>query len=143
MIRNYAQGSFFIPASQKAKNILQKASADLNLNVINVSKRPANLSGKLSPLRIALWDMYGGSISSGWLRWIMEQHHFNFKTIYAKEINAGNLKKKYDVIIFVSGAIPCFIIIRTTIFKGYYKIKGYSCRIQVSMGKNQCRYIHC
>jgi hypothetical protein len=100
------QGSFFIPASQKAKNILQKASADLGLNVIYVSKRPANLSGKLSPLRIALWDMYGGSISSGWLRWIMEQHHFNFKTIYAKEIDAGDLKKKYDVIIFVSGAIP-------------------------------------
>jgi hypothetical protein len=50
--------------------------------------------------------MYGGSISSGWLRWIMEQHHFNFNTIYSQEIDAGNLKKKYDVIIFVSGAIP-------------------------------------
>jgi hypothetical protein len=100
------QGSFFIPAGQKAKNILQKASADLGINIINVNKRPVNLSGKLSPMRIALWDMYGGSISSGWLRWIFEQHHFNFKTIYSKEIDAGNLRKKYDVIIFVSGAIP-------------------------------------
>jgi hypothetical protein len=50
--------------------------------------------------------MYGGSMPAGWLRWIMEQHHYNFKTIYAKEINGGNLNKKYDVIIFVSGAIP-------------------------------------
>jgi hypothetical protein len=101
-----AEGSFFITASQKAKVILQKASADLGLNVIDVIKRPANLSGKLALLRIALWDMYGGSISSGWLRWIMEQHHFNFKTIYSKEIDAGNLNEKYDMIIFVSGAIP-------------------------------------
>ena len=50
--------------------------------------------------------MYGGSISSGWLRWILEQNHFSFKTIYAREINAGNLQRKYDVIIFVGGAIP-------------------------------------
>ena len=28
------------------------------------------------------------------------------KQYILKEINAGNLKKKYDVIIFVSGAIP-------------------------------------
>ncbi|MCX6320567.1 MAG: M14 family metallopeptidase [Bacteroidia bacterium] len=100
------QGSFFIPAGPKAKTILDKAATDLSLNVKSVSKRPVNLTGSMSPLRIALWDMYGGSISSGWMRWIFEQNHFSFKTIYAKEINAGNLRKKYDVIIFVSGAIP-------------------------------------
>jgi hypothetical protein len=102
----FGQGSFFIPAGAKAKAILEKASADLSLNVISVSKRPANLSGKLASLRIGLWDMYGGSISSGWLRWILEQHHYSFKTIYAGEIDRGDLRKKYDVIIFVSGAIP-------------------------------------
>jgi hypothetical protein len=50
--------------------------------------------------------MYGGSISAGWLKWIMEQHNFRFNSIYSNEINAGDLKNKYDVIIFVSGAIP-------------------------------------
>ena len=100
------QGSFFISASPKAKTILEKAATDFSLDVKSVSKRPVSLTGKISPLRIALWDMYGGSISSGWLRWILEQNHFSFKTIYAEEINAGNLRKKYDVIIFVSGAIP-------------------------------------
>ncbi len=100
------QGSFFIPAGPKSKAILEKAANDLTLNVKSVSKRPGNLTGRILPLRIALWDMYGGSISSGWLRWIFEQNHFSFKTIYAKEIDEGNLRKKYDVIIFVSGAIP-------------------------------------
>ena len=100
------QGSFFIPASQKAKNILEKATSSLSLSVISVNKNPSDLSGKLSPLRVAIWDMYGGSISAGWLKWIFEQHNFRFSTIYAKEINAGDLNKKYDVIIFVSGAIP-------------------------------------
>ena len=102
----FGQGSFFIPPGPKAKNILEKEATDLSLDVKSVRKHPVNLTGKISPLRIALWDMYGGSISSGWLRWIFEQNHFTFKTIYSKEIDAGNLRKKYDVIIFVSGAIP-------------------------------------
>jgi hypothetical protein len=105
-ISETGQGSFFIPSSQKAKSILEKASASLSLRVISENKYPSGLSRKLSPLRVAIWDMYGGSISAGWLKWIMEQHNFRFSTIYAKEINTGNLKNKYDVIIFVSGAIP-------------------------------------
>ena len=100
------QGSFFIPANQKAKSILEKAASSLSLHVISVNKNPSGLTGKLSPLRVAIWDMYGGSISAGWLKWILEQHNFPFSTIYPGEINAGDLKKKYDVIIFVSGAIP-------------------------------------
>jgi hypothetical protein len=100
------EGSFYIPAVSKAKGILDRASRDLSLSVGTVSKRPSHLSGKLLPLRIALWDTYGGSISSGWMRWILEKHKFQFQTIYAKEINEGNLQKKYDVIVFVSGAIP-------------------------------------
>ena len=100
------QGSFFIPSGQKAKTILEKAVSGLSLQVISVNKKPTGLSGELSPKRVAIWDMYGGSISSGWLKWILEQHNFPYSTIYAREINAGDLKKKYDVIIFVSGAIP-------------------------------------
>lgn len=102
----YGAGSFFIPESTKAKTILEKASNELSLSVNNLTKRPAGLSGKLSSLRVAIWDTYGGSMSAGWLKWIMEQHNFTYKTIYVKEINEGNLKKKYDVIIFVGGAIP-------------------------------------
>ena len=43
---------------------------------------------------------------SGWVRWIMEQHHFPIRLIYANEIDKGNLRNNYDVIIFVTGAIP-------------------------------------
>ncbi|MEI7828810.1 MAG: M14 metallopeptidase family protein [Prolixibacteraceae bacterium] len=100
------EGSFYIPAGNKAKIILERASRELGLSVGSVTKRPSHLSARLAPLRIALWDTYGGSISSGWMRWILEKHQFQFKTIYAQEINEGNLQKKYDVILFVSGAIP-------------------------------------
>ena len=61
---------------------------------------------KLHPARIALCDVYGGSIPSGWVRFILEQYHFAADVIYPKTIDAGNLHDKYDVIIFVTGLIP-------------------------------------
>ena len=61
---------------------------------------------QVSAPRIALWDRYGGSMESGWTRWIMEQFGIPFTVVYPTEINAGNLNAKYDAIVFVDGAIP-------------------------------------
>jgi len=116
-------GSFFIPAGKRARQLLEKAAVDFGLAVETVSDRPANLTKKISPLRIALWDMYGGSMAAGWLKWVMEQHQFQYNTIYAQEIDAGNLRKKYDVIIFVSGAIPTLALAEKYSLKDSAKIK--------------------
>jgi len=98
-------GAFYIPASSKAEKILEKETAELGINVGTLARRPGTLS-PLKPARIALWDNYGGSIPSGWERYIMEQYHFPVTILYPKDIDAGNLRSKYDVILFVSGAIP-------------------------------------
>jgi hypothetical protein len=102
---NAAVGSFFVPASAKAKSVVEKAAGDLGLEVSTVAKRPSAIK-KIAPSRIALWDNYGGSMSSGWVRYIMEQYHFNVDLVYPKDIDTGGLRSKYDVIIFVDGAIP-------------------------------------
>jgi len=73
---------------------------------------------KIKPARIALWDTYGGSMPSGWIRWIMEQYHFPVKVIYAKDIDSGGLRSKYDVIVFVGGAIPAITPTGETPFRG-------------------------
>ena len=61
---------------------------------------------RLRAPRIGLWDQYGGSMESGWTRWILEQFEFPFARVFAPELDAGNLNAKYDVLIFVDGAIP-------------------------------------
>ena len=99
-------GVFFVPASAKAKSLLDKSAKDLGLEITGLAKRPTVSLTKVSPMRIALWDTYGGSMPSGWVRWIMEQYHFPMKVIYPSDIDAGDLKKKYDVIVFVTRAIP-------------------------------------
>lgn len=96
-------GTFYIPAA--GKSALEKFSTGLGLDITTITKRPAS-AVKIAPMRIGIWDTYGGSISSGWVRWLMEQYHFPINQVYAQEINAGNLKNKFDLILFVGGAIP-------------------------------------
>jgi len=98
-------GTFFIPAGTKAKAVLDRSAADLGLKVAGAAQKPTG-AVQVSPMRIALWDTYGGSIPSGWIRWMMEQYHFSCEQVYAQDIDAGNLKSKYDVIVFVTRAIP-------------------------------------
>ncbi len=101
----YGKGSFYVPNSAKTKALIDKTVADNPVQFMPVSQKPNQLS-KIKKARIALWDIYGGSMSSGWVRMLMERFNYAFDLIYAKEIDAGNLKAKYDVIVFVDGAIP-------------------------------------
>ena len=101
-----AQGSFYVKANSKSKSILEKAAKEYGAQALAVNKQPSGTAKKIKSLRIGLWDVYGGSMASGWMRWIFEQHHFPFTVIYAKDIDAGKLIDQYDVIVFVSEAIP-------------------------------------
>lgn len=98
--RSVENGDFFVSASGNAKSILEKANVKLKS-----AAAPKNKT-KITAGRIALWDTYGGSMASGWVRWMMEQYHYNATVIFPQDIDAGDLKSKYDVIVFVGGAIP-------------------------------------
>lgn len=100
---NAKAGSFYVPA--KGLSILQKSGAEFGVAANAANGKPAN-SVQITPSRIALFDQYGGSMPSGWVRWIMEQYHFPFQIVYPKNIDEGNLNAKYDVILFISGGIP-------------------------------------
>ena len=100
------QQGFYFEMTDESKD--KEAIAKAGLNMIAVESLPIDAI-KIATLKIGLWDRYGGSMPSGWVRWILEQHHFDFKLLYAKEINAGNLKDKFDAIVFVDGAIPSLV----------------------------------
>jgi hypothetical protein len=57
----------------------------------------------VQPLRIGLVDRYGGNMPTGWTRLILEKFEFGYTTVYPQEIDAGNLKAKYDVLVFTDG----------------------------------------
>jgi hypothetical protein len=50
-------------------------------------------------------DEYGGSIPSGWIRWLLEQYEFPFEVVYPPTLDAGGLAARYDVLIVPDGLI--------------------------------------
>ncbi len=102
----FEAGSFYVPARGRAPALVRNAAADLGLHFDAVAARPAGEQYRLKAPRIALWDRYGGSIPSGWTRWILEQWEFSYQRVYAQQLDAGKLRRKYDVIVLVDGAVP-------------------------------------
>ena len=43
---------------------------------------------------------------SGWTRWLLEQFEYPFKVVYPPELDKGELREKFDVLVLVDGAIP-------------------------------------
>ncbi|MDX2032240.1 MAG: M14 family metallopeptidase [Blastocatellia bacterium] len=99
-------GTIVIPAKPTTRARLQKLATELGLSFGASTTKPSIELYKLRPLRIGLWDRYGGSMPSGWTRWILEQYEFPFTVVYPQTLDAGNLNEKFDVLLFVTGAIP-------------------------------------
>jgi hypothetical protein len=58
------------------------------------SGKPSGELFKLRPVRIGLWDRYGGSMPSGWTRWLIEQFEFPFTVVYPQTLDAGDLASR-------------------------------------------------
>jgi hypothetical protein len=98
-------GAMYIPARRETRAALEKAAGDLGLTFTGMATAPTGAALKLRPVRIALWDRYGGSSPSGWTRWLLERYGFQFDVIYAQGIDAGNLRGAYDVLILTDDAV--------------------------------------
>jgi hypothetical protein len=94
-----------VPATGEATRILRDLVETRGLPVASAGPRPAG-AGPLRPARVGLWDQYGGSMPSGWIRWMLEQFEFPFEVVYAPALDQGNLRQRFDVLVFVGGAIP-------------------------------------
>ena len=98
----------FITAKPPTLAVLKKAATDLGLDFTRRRReRPAGRAATSSPRRASACGIsYGGSMPSGWVRLLLEQFEFPFELVYPQTLDAGNLKAKFDVLIFPDGGIP-------------------------------------
>jgi len=102
--RTYDAGTFYIPAKPGTLAILSRLVAEKGLEFDPFDTEVSSGSLKrIRPARIALWDQYGGSITSGWARFILEQFEFPYQVVYPATLDAGNLISKFDVLILPDG----------------------------------------
>ncbi len=90
-------GTIWVPASAAVRPVLEQGAKDYGVPVHAVAKAPSGDALKLKPIRIGLYDSYGGSMPSGWTRWLFEQYEFPFQVVYPSTLDAGDLRSKFDV----------------------------------------------
>ena len=104
--KTYPAGTFYIAATPASTALVKEMAKSKGVSAEAVTTRPPSDARKLHTMRVALYDVYGGSMPSGHTRWLLEQFEFPFEVIYPGTLDAGNLASKYDVIVLPSGAIP-------------------------------------
>lgn len=97
-------GTFFVPRKPSTVPVLERIAADTGVTFRGSPAAPGAEAVVLSPARVALWDRFGGSMPSGWTRWLLEQFEFPHTVVFAPELDKGGLRERYDVLILVDGA---------------------------------------
>jgi hypothetical protein len=101
----YPAGTVYVPALPHTVEKLERWASELGVDAQGTRSDPGDALA-LNPVRIGLWDRYGGSMPSGWTRWLLEQFEFPFELVYPKALNSQDLTNQYDVLIFPTDAIP-------------------------------------
>ena len=100
----YPAGAFFVGGGARTR--LEPLVREHGVRVQAVGRRPAGAARRLRPVRIGLYDEYGGSMPSGWTRLVLKRFGFDFSVVFPPDLDAGGLDARYDVLIFPGGAIP-------------------------------------
>ncbi|MEJ2540584.1 MAG: peptidase, partial [Gemmatimonadota bacterium] len=103
--REWPAGAFYFDGSG-ARDILAAGARDTGIPVVGVASRPGGEAQALRPLRIGLWDRYGGSMPSGWTRFVLDQFEFDYEVVYPPELDSEPLSERFDVLLFPDGAVP-------------------------------------
>jgi len=99
--KSWQAGTNYVRAGNATLPRLQQLARDVGLSFQAVSRTPERQALQLKPVRIALWDQYGGSAPSGWTRFVLEQFEFRYTIVYPQKLDAGNLADSFDVLILV------------------------------------------
>ena len=95
----YSAGTMIVHGGAGIETKLQAIARELSVNFIAVNDRLNVQAYKLIPPRIGLYKSHVASMDEGWTRLIFENYEFSFTNILDKDIRAGGLRSKYDVII--------------------------------------------
>ena len=104
--KQYSAGSFYVPRKETTVAQLERIAFELGTPFVGGPSAPAKEAVTIKPVRVGLWDRYGGSMPSGWTRWLLERFEFPFQVVFPPELDKGSLREKFDVLLFVDGAIP-------------------------------------
>lgn len=95
-------GRYLVPVAPRSSQVLGKATRELGV-VASAAKVGNEKRRKLQPVRVGLFDVYGGHMATGWDQWLLEQFEFPVQLVWGDRVERGGLREDFDVLIFHTG----------------------------------------
>lgn len=96
----YPAGSFIVPAQSGAREAIEKVAAELGLDFTAVAATPDVASHEAKLPRLAVWHPWADTESIGWVRLVLDSEKIPYDYIRDEEIRAGNLRTRWDIILY-------------------------------------------
>lgn len=95
-------GHYVVPVAPGSSQVLSKATRELGVVAV-AAKLGSEKRRKLAPVRVGLFDVYGGNMATGWDQWLLEQFEFPVQLVWGDRVQRGDLRADFDVLIFHTG----------------------------------------
>jgi hypothetical protein len=97
--KSWPAGTFLVTPGQGTHARVEQAAKALGLQVATLDAAPSGEMLRVKAPRVGLYNAWGGNMDEGWTRWVLEQYEFPYTTLRDKDIRAGGLRAKFDVIL--------------------------------------------
>jgi hypothetical protein len=91
------EGTFLV--GRVAPSLIEKTAKELGLRAAALGSEPKVPLMQVKQPRVGVYQSWVPSEEEGWLRFVLEQFEFPYKSIHDAEVKAGSLKDSFDVII--------------------------------------------
>ena len=102
---SYPAGTILVPVTGQPKAVqktihetVASVAKDLPIDIHPINDAVPPASAVRAP-RVGLYKSYVASMDEGWTRWIFEQWGIDYTSLENKDVKAGGLREKYDVIV--------------------------------------------
>ena len=100
-VRVDSDGNYLATVSSASRAVLGEAARDLG---VRAEPMRGELEGtRMKPVRVGLFDVFGGNMPTGWDRWLLEQFEFPVETVWGARVQQGDLRRDFDVLVFHTG----------------------------------------
>ncbi|HEB35176.1 hypothetical protein LCGC14_0957880 [marine sediment metagenome] len=100
--KSHPPGTLIVLSKSVSRSFMDSLARELHLTIGGTGNRVAAKTYKLIAPRIALYKSWTANMDEGWTRWLFEQYEFPFTNIHDAEVRAGDLGKRYDVLVIPS-----------------------------------------
>jgi hypothetical protein len=97
----FVLGAYWVASTLQSRALIAKVLPSVSVQPISVTQLPSGDAVLRAP-RIGVYQPWMPSMDEGWTRLTLEKFDFNYQTLHNADLQAGDLRKRIDVLLIPS-----------------------------------------